>query len=326
MAELTLTLKECGITTGYILVLFGLISLYFMDPAVKSFVDVWNEYLESAVISKPFYYFPPISVLDLFGSMLVCKYYRLNVVGTKSWFEILFTCTLMQFGGTTIVSIVLLGHCPYWIIGRAAFPALLVAWWLTFYSPGDLYWHLINKNYTAEVIAGIFAAISSGHAIGSWGIDKALNNKFHVGGDNFASSYLLCILAGTVAACGGGLIIQAFNMLGSTNAITLRHTPPFFLSGNYSASATLNRCFILAFTYYYLINDSTTFLPSPKLSLTEAHSLMALTHVVVFLMSLHIPQVDIFQILSDTLLGLVNIHPNLKLERKVLAEGEKKNN
>ena len=315
-----LTLKERGILSGYLTVLFGFLAIYFLDPSIKLFVDGWNEYLEGAIFDRPCAYFPPISILDFCGSLLVCKYYRLNVVGTKSWFEILFTCTLMQFGGTTIVSIVFLGHCPGWIIGQAAFPALLLTWWLTFYSPGDVYWKFIQNSNTIELIAGFFSAIASGHAIGSWGMDKAMHNKYHVHGESFGSSYLLCILAGSIAASGGGLLTQAFNLLGTNHSYTLRHTPPFFVAGQYNASATLNRSFLLSVLYYYLISDASTFLPSPKISLVTAHSLMSLIHLVIFFISVQLPTVDVFQVISGFLLKLLHIDPTLKLERKVVKQ------
>ena len=100
-----------------------------------------NEWFEGA-------FFPlrdvPISVLDLCGSILVCLRYREGLDGMKSWFESLVACTLLQFGGTTLTGLVL-GQTPSWIVSHSAFPALLLAWYLTFYCPNDLYFTLMGS-------------------------------------------------------------------------------------------------------------------------------------------------------------------------------------
>ena len=106
----------------------------------KQAIEV-NEWLEGA-------FFPlrnvPISVLDLCGSILVCLRYREGLDGTKSWFESLVACTLLQFGGTTLTGLIL-GQTPSWIVSHSAFPALLLAWYLTFYCPSDLYFTLVGS-------------------------------------------------------------------------------------------------------------------------------------------------------------------------------------
>jgi len=144
--------------------------------AVKHAVVV-TEWLEGAA-------FPlatvPVSVLDLCGSILVCYGYRhwLQTAANdtpprKSWFESLVACTLMQFGGTTLTGLVL-GQTPSWIVSHSAFPALLLAWWLTFYCPWDLYYTFVAswEGEGARFVAGLLGAVSAGHAVTSWGLDK----------------------------------------------------------------------------------------------------------------------------------------------------------
>lgn len=165
------------------------------------------EYMESAVILvRPG--LPPISVLDLCGSTLSCLSYRKMINSHKSWFESLVACTLMQFGGTTLTGW-LLGQTPSWIVSHSAFPALLVAWWLTFFSPFDIYHKVITRVPLCLFIVGLFASVSGGHAVTSWGVDKALNNAFHVNHVRISQSFLTCIACGTLSASGGGFLADA---------------------------------------------------------------------------------------------------------------------
>jgi len=119
--------------------------------------EVFNEHLEGLA---PYY----ISMLDLCGSLAVCRYYRNDILKSeKSWFEVLAVCTMMQFGGTTIIGVLLglslahfiahmlthlliLGQTPSWILSKTAFPALFLAYWLTFCCPSDIFWKLLGNN------------------------------------------------------------------------------------------------------------------------------------------------------------------------------------
>jgi hypothetical protein len=70
---------------------------------------------------------------------------------------------MMQFGGTTIIGVLLglslahfiahmlthlliLGQTPSWILSKTAFPALFLAYWLTFCCPSDIFWKLLGNN------------------------------------------------------------------------------------------------------------------------------------------------------------------------------------
>ena len=56
----------------------------------------------------------------MFGSILACRQYRLNMLesgASRSWFEVLVSCTILQFGGTTLTGF-LLGQTPSWIISK----------------------------------------------------------------------------------------------------------------------------------------------------------------------------------------------------------------
>ena len=149
----------------------------------------------------------------------------------KFWLETLVACTVMQFGGTTLTGL-LLGQTPSWILSHQAFPALLLSWWLTFHCPFDLYYYLMRRTgaigWTFMRFAEIGASISAGHAVTSWGMDKALWNVSHVNKEKIASSVLTCVLCGTFSASGGGLLADCLGILRAKNSFTLVETPELF--------------------------------------------------------------------------------------------------
>ncbi len=311
--------REVTIIAGYLLLAFSLLNFYFHNDIFHNFVDTWNEYLEGAIFIHNDY-FPPISILDFAGSVICCYKYRTEAKGLKSWFEVLFSVTLMQFGGTTITGIVFLGQTPSWIMSRAAFPALLVAWWLTFYCPGDAYWKLVREMPFFVTVMTFFAYISIAHAIGSWGVDSVLKNSYHIN-PNYSRGFLLNIWVGTIAACGGGVLCELFGFLRS-NSYTIQKTPSIFSVGNYPASASINRCFWFALVYYFLVSDRSTFLPSPHLPLVTAHSVMAILHVVLFFLHQHNISFDIFQFMSDEVLETLEIPPALEFGEEDHAKND----
>jgi uncharacterized membrane protein YeiH len=214
---------------------------------------LYNEYMESAVWTIRSGY-PVISILDLCGSITTCLSYRKSITSSKSWFESLVSCTLMQFGGTTLTGI-LLGQTPSWILSHSAFPALLLAWWLTFFSPFDCYYKTINQIPIFLFFVGIGGAISSGHAVTSWGLDKAAYNLSHVNHIRISQSVLTCIACGTLSASGGGLIANCLKFFDTSKSYTLTVTPSFFTPGDYTASSTANRAFLLSCIYFVLLNQ-----------------------------------------------------------------------
>lgn len=138
----------------------------------------WYDWLESAALFH-------ISICDFCGSVVVCAAYRARVRGQRiPWFRTLIDCTVGQFGGTTLVGL-LLGQPPSWTLSHNAPRALLLAWWLQL---GD------------SLVFRAGAALSTGHAISSWGADKAINHA-RAGNAVFAT-----LIAGALAASGGGLI------------------------------------------------------------------------------------------------------------------------
>lgn len=216
----------------------------------------FNEHLESASFSLgPV----PISVLDLCGSVLVCLRYRAATTGRvspPSWLESLLSCALMQFGGTTLTGF-LLGQTPSWILSHSAFPALVLAWWCAFHCPGDIFHKAVNHTRFGQSlvvpVVTILSAVSSGHAVTSWGVDKALSNAYHINSGRIAQSVLTCILAGTLSASGGGLLADCLSLLRSPSYVwskpqVLEATP----QGD-AASKAITKAFFLASFYYFVL-------------------------------------------------------------------------
>jgi len=250
---LRLSLSNRGLSlSGVILFLSGWIFLHYKDPS--KVLVAWNEYLES------YNWFGVISVLDLCGSILACRRYRQEILPKletrRSWFETLLTCAVLQFGGTTLTGLVL-GQTPSWILSHTAFPALLLAWWLTFACPLDLFYKLLStrsrgsSNLPTEGLIALIemgSCISYAHAITSWGMDKALFNTFHVNFQRISQSLFTSLLCGTLSGSGGGLLVD---WLGWTGRRAGDPVKMFSLHRDgFNGTATLNKSFWLALLYY----------------------------------------------------------------------------
>ncbi|CAM9441189.1 unnamed protein product, partial [Hapterophycus canaliculatus] len=212
---------------------------------------------------------PRLSVLDLFGSILTCHAYRGMARFPKHAVETLVACSLMQFGGTLLVGVLVLGQTPSWMHSFTAWPALAVAWWLTFFSPRDL-WHAGAMRSRAAVFVAAFGrAVSASHAITSWGADKAsretrkgtkaqnegnhgtLESRRH--GIALTAQYEKAtvsagctILCGTLAGCGGGILADLLSLEG--DSWNLQRTPRALASPSFS----VQRCFGASCLYYVL--------------------------------------------------------------------------
>lgn len=265
-----------------------------------------NEYFERASI----YYHPNwvgISFLDLCGSLLVCRRYRDEIQSSKSWFEALVACTLMQFGGTTLTGI-LLGQTPSWIISHTAFPALLLAYWLTFCCPFDVFWILLLQLplNISKVVLGVFASLSSGHAVTSWGQDKATFNTFHVNQDRISMSVMTCILSGTFSASGGGIIADSLGFF-RIPSFTFSKTPGILTIDRFSASATFNRAFLLSCLYYCLTSKHYMPWKGSLVPIQTGRLIVGILQLLNYIIQLLDPQMDIFQRMSTGILHFCSI-------------------
>lgn len=81
-------------------------------------------------------------------------------------------CNFLQFGGSAVTAI-LLGQAPRWLTDSSAFSAFLLAYWLVFCSPGDLWFKMLQQGLMVPM--NIFNTVRVAHALSSWGVDKSLN-------------------------------------------------------------------------------------------------------------------------------------------------------
>lgn len=214
-----------GAVVGSLMIIWGIFALNgaYWDTLVS-----WNVWLEGA----HFYIaMVPFSVLDLCGSLIVCIYYR-NDLSSRNIYrgtlESFVACCLMQFGGTSLTAVFLLGQTPSWLLSHTAFNSFLLAWWLIFFSPADQFYTFLSKSHTITIpLISIGAACSSGHACTSWGVDKAVYNTFHVNYERLSQSIWPALLCGTFSSCGGTLLKDWFNML-DFPSFTIARPPVLF--------------------------------------------------------------------------------------------------
>lgn len=284
--------KELDMLFGYSTILVLCLYLVSRVEPLKNALVLQNDALEGAFITIPVSdYLPDVSFLDLCGSLLCCAEYRNKMKAGRPWWHVLLGCTMLQFGGTTLTGVVL-GQTPSWIVSQRAFPALFLAWWLTFFSPYDLYW-CWTLRYTKfhAILFGTFASISSSHATTSWGMDKALFNKFHLNADAIGMSTLTCLACGTLSACGGGLMSDMFQILDDS--------PPFL------RTATFNKSFILASIYYTLVKTS----PKTGIPFNAAKCILTGINVSFFWVRQVIdPSFDCFSTISEVLLSILGVN------------------
>lgn len=297
---------KAGIVTGYAFLFAGIVYFYYNSPQFKTNFDYTNEFLEGWNI--PFYGIN-FSVLDFAGSLLCCLRYRSEFKTEKSWLEVLLSVTLFQFGGTTIAGI-LTGQTPSWMMSTSAFPSLVLAWWLVFNYPLDLFYTWLKTPLGSVILffAGLLASISAAHAVGSWGMDKAMFNDFHTNAGSMWKSWVICIAAGSLAASGGGLIADAFGFFSAepNKGMTLSTTSNLFSTTRFDVSASINRAFWLAIFYYFFLQRGADLTQAPESFLSnrvEGHSLLSIVYIVLYLLQRQV-DFDPFQILTRAALLL----------------------
>lgn len=301
-----------------------LLSLCYHFQFDNHLLSDWNEMFEGWA------FFGLISVLDLCGSILVCKRYRSEILpklvkeSPRSWFEILCTCTVMQFGGTTLTGL-LLGQTPSWILSRTAIPALLLAWWLTFFCPFDLFWKFLSHSNVFKegflIIVELGSCISYAHAITSWGMDKAIfpEKGFHneAATLKISRSFFTCLLCGTLSSCGGGLLVDWLGWTGRRAGESLKIFQLY--RDGYSGTATLNKSFWLALLYYCLLNVDNNVPWQLQLSPHQGHLAISCISIFTHLFQSTFPENDdsaksgdfanndLFQHLSTWVLRILNV-------------------
>jgi hypothetical protein len=277
-----------GLVAGYFFLFLGTVYFYYNNYEFRHNINYYNEWLEGLCWSLCGIDF---SVLDFAGSLLCCLRYRSEFKTAKSWLEVLFSVTLMQFGGTTIAGI-LLGQVPSWMMSRSAFPSLVLAWWIVFNFPLDFAYTFLKKNLLGKTFmffVGILAYISAAHAIGSWGIDKAIFNDFHTNSASMWKAYVIVIFTGTISASGGGILADVLGFFHSEpgKSLTLTSTSNLFTINRFDVSAAANRAFWLSIFYYYFLQFGADLSNAPTSLLAnrvQGHSLLSIVYVITYLM------------------------------------------
>lgn len=193
--------------------------LPFFDLEYRGIAMKYMQIAESARFSSKWF-----SLLDFCGSALVCYNYRKAVEkGIKDGDERLsylhstplshyaigiVTCLYSQFGGTTMTAI-FLGENASWTAGDHVWGAFLLAWWLTFSSPFDV-WYTMMESAALRGPLQAFACVSAAHAVTSWGLEKALKAS-HA---RMANSAWAAIVCGYLSGCFGWVVVGFFETMG----------------------------------------------------------------------------------------------------------------
>mmetsp|Transcript_24067 Transcript_24067/g.72215 ORF Transcript_24067/g.72215 Transcript_24067/m.72215 type:complete len:353 (-) Transcript_24067:28-1086(-) len=196
------------------------------------------------------------STMDLFGSWAGCVAYRarLEQLGKRvPWFYGVCACTCLQFGGTTLVG-ALLGQPPSWALSHNAPRSLLLCYYLVF--SWDAPYTLYQSSTAAKLFVAVGAALSSGHAVTSWGADKVITSGpwpegFGRQHARAKISVFSTLIGGALGASGGGLCAAGLNLL---------EQPPSFGAFQFASTASL---------FYYLLTNPHGVLPYGGLGYPE---------------------------------------------------------
>ena len=193
------------------------------------------------------------NLLHFVACLLVCKTYRSKNKYERYWLESLISVYLLRFGGTFLMA-VMLGQPPSWMLVHSTPFSLFLAWWLTFCSPGDFYWkHLSDNKWLFEVVS-VADAISQGHAITSWGMDKALFSSFHNNSATISNALVLNVVCGVVSSNGGGILADLLGFY-EKDSFAFTRSPAFLSTGSDGdiSRKKLTKCFLLACMYFSII-------------------------------------------------------------------------
>jgi hypothetical protein len=243
----------------------------------------------------------PIGVLDFFGCVLACRKYRLSIKERKSVVESLISCSLMKYGGKALLGM-LMGQKPSWILSNISSPALVLAYWLTYCCPGDVYWRYTAQNRYIQWILQLGCVINVAHSITARGVDKAYMNLFHESGSGIGQISFTCIAAGVLSGAGSGLVVDWLGILRKGSpSFTVSSISNIFMISDHHVSAKVVRCFILSALYYALVMMGDCDAPwlegeggGGPLTRTSAKTTIVALLVTNFLLSAEDPKLDVF--------------------------------
>jgi len=250
--------EEHPIYNWIFLAAFGAVAfLPFFNLEYRSLAMEYMQIAESAKFG-----FNWFSLLDFSGSTLVCYNYRKAVEkGIRDKDERLsymhstplshyaigiVTCLYSQFGGTTMTAI-FLGENASWTAGDHVWGAFLLAWWLTFSSPFDVWYTMMDSAALRGPLQAL-ACVSAAHAVTSWGLEKALKAAH----SRMANSACAALVCGYVSGCFGWVVVGFFETMGER----VKTMGP---------SWTMQRTFYAVIFYYVATNPHGKLTPAKEL-------------------------------------------------------------
>ena len=143
-------------------------------------------------------------------------------------------------------------------------------------------------------------------------MDKALKNAFHVNVATIARSPIVCVLSGAFSSSGGGILYDWFGFnKPSGSSFVPAHTPSLLLANRFDAVATINRGMILS-TLYYIVLHLSDYSLGKSWTANEARLLISFLQVYNTIITSFYPHVDIYQVITEVILSLLNIKPTFK--------------
>jgi len=188
----------------------------------------------------------------------------------------------------------------------------VIAWWLIFFAPFDIFWKLCNELPFLEFIFKLFYAIEAGHTITIYGMDLVIWNTHPIIGYKIKNSSFMCLLCGTVSGFGGYFFGDWLGLYRNPSFV-ISKSPALFLRDRHAASY-FYRSFSLSLLYYCLIN------PSGRMPWIGAFEKVDARLVIVSIQIIHecvtyvSHNFDIFAVIADTFAFEVNSNPNTNHE------------
>ena len=162
-------------------------------------------------------------------------------------------------------------------------------------------------------VASVFDAISAGHAVTSWGIDKVVFNSYHLPASDIGSSLVLSLTGGVIASNGGGLSVYWLDIHAKRSYTLSRMPLAFTLSreGD-TVRANLLRSLLLSCVYYAIINPVNTFPWLISNSKVVGHAVICAIQVAILMRKSFFPDFDLAVLLCSQLLRFINISSTVK--------------
>ncbi|KAK8811320.1 hypothetical protein WA158_003055 [Blastocystis sp. Blastoise] len=224
-----------------------------------------------------------ISLVTFISSLLTCSYVKKNIkIPKMSWLEMLLLCFVHQYGGSMLSSLVL-GNPIHVLKHDILILTFIFAWFLCFIFPFDImYRFLVVKIIRKSLRVLEFVYMSK------YMCDHAMD--IVIDSSNHDSGYFMILTVGTLAGCGGSLLVEQFQLLRDKNHIDLSYR------GLSHPSFVMRRSFFGSFLYMCLRNPFNLSILQNNLSHEECKYILFLFFTFTYI--LYIYHFDVFNIIS----------------------------